>query len=91
MLIFVSLCFVIPLNSACAERGFSLHITLKTKLRNRLRIQAIDALMRCKSMIEDYKTFDYEAALALHNTTPRVVKMQGVFAALGVLANDGTD
>lgn len=39
MLKFVYICLVIPLNSAIAERGFSLHNGIKTKLRNRLRIR----------------------------------------------------
>lgn len=59
MLKFVYLCLVITLNSAIAERGFSLHNSIKTKLRNMLRIKTIDALIWSKTLANSWKNFDY--------------------------------
>lgn len=79
---FAEICFVVPLNSACAERGFSLHNLIKSKLRNRMRLPALDALMRSKSQNVDYKTFDYEAAVSKYHEKGSIYKMPKVFAAV---------
>lgn len=84
VLIFVHVCFVVPMNSACAERGFSLHNTIKTKLRNRLRIPSLDALMRTRSQKVDYQTFNYEAAISMYHGKrgQSGLKLPKVFAAV---------
>jgi hypothetical protein len=37
---------ILPVSSACAERGFSCHSRIKTRLRNRLSTEVLDDLMR---------------------------------------------
>jgi hypothetical protein len=78
----VQICFVVPLNSACAERGFSLHNLIKTKLRNRMRIPALDALMRTQSQDVDFRKFNYEAAVSMYHEKGTLFKMPRVFAAV---------
>ena len=89
MLMFVEVSFTVPMNSACGERGFSEHGIVKNKLRNRLRIVTLDALMRCTSLLEDYKTFDYAAAVKLFHDRPQAFRMPGVFKAVNALEYDG--
>ena len=56
------LALVIPVNTACCERGFSTYNIIKTKLRNQLKIMQIDCLMRVKFLsklgYEQAKSFD---------------------------------
>lgn len=85
MLKFVEVCFVIPMNSCCAERGFSEHGVIKNKLRNRMRIKTVDALMRCRSMVDDYKGFDYQAAVKLYHQKPQGFLMPSVLQAVNAL------
>ena len=40
--------FTLPVHTAAVERGFSLHRLIKHRLRSRLRIVTLDALMRTK-------------------------------------------
>ena len=54
---------VIPLNTACVERGFSHHGIIKSKLRSRLKVVNIDSLLRVKLLCRDYKKFDYQRAI----------------------------
>ena len=49
---------VIPLNTACVERGFSHHGIIKNKLRSRLKVVNVDSLLRVKLLCRDYKKFD---------------------------------
>lgn len=89
MLKFVEVCFTVPMNSARAERGFSEHGIVKTKLRNRLRIVTLDALMRCTDMVSDYKDFDYDAAVSLYHQKPKGFRMPRVFQAVNALEYEG--
>ena len=89
MLKFVYLCLVIPLNSAIAERGFSLHNSIKTKLRNRLRIVTIDALIRSKTLVDSWEKFDYAMLENLYHEKPQNFKMPGLFAAVNSIEYDG--
>jgi hypothetical protein len=45
-LVYIMLC--IPLNTACCERGFSIHSAIKTKIRSRTSIAILDTLIRIK-------------------------------------------
>ena len=42
----VAIGLVIPLNTACVQRGFSLHAGIKTKLHSRLKVPQVDAMLR---------------------------------------------
>ena len=65
---------MIPINTACCERGFSTYNIIKSKLRNQLKIMQIDSFMRIKALSEPSKeqdpmkplrafdTFDFDAA-----------------------------
>lgn len=46
----VLIMFLIPVQTAVVERGFSLHKLIKSKLRNRLQISTVDSLLRIKLM-----------------------------------------
>ena len=59
---------VIPLNTACLERGFSHHGIIKNKLRSRLKVVNVDSLLSVKLLCRDYKKFDYQRAMELHDT-----------------------
>ncbi|BBM98168.1 hypothetical protein Mp_1g11360 [Marchantia polymorpha subsp. ruderalis] len=89
MLKFVYLCLVIPLNSAIAERGFSLHNSIKTKLRNRLRIKTIDALIRTKTLAKSLENFDYLQLEELYHHKPQNFKLPSLFQAVNALDYDG--
>lgn len=78
VLLLVQVWFVVPMNSACAERGFLLHHSIKIKLRNRMRIPSLDALMRTNSQIVDFKTFKYEAAVSMYHDKQEKYKMPKV-------------
>jgi hypothetical protein len=45
-MVYIMLC--IPLNTACCERGFSIHTAVKTKVRSRTSIEILDGLLRIK-------------------------------------------
>ena len=57
---------VIPLNTACVERGFSHHGIIKNKLS--LKVVNVDSLLRVKLLCQDYKKFDYQRAMELHDS-----------------------
>ena len=57
---------VIPLNTACVERGFSHHVVIKNKHRSRLKV--VDFLLRVKLLCQDYKKFDDQRAMELHDS-----------------------
>ena len=59
---------VIPLNTACVERGFSHHGIIKNKFRSRLKVVNVDSLLRVKLLCRDYKKFDYQRAMELHDS-----------------------
>ena len=48
MLILLHASFVIAMQTACVERGFSLHRIFKSRLANRLRVLTLDSLLRIK-------------------------------------------
>ena len=45
---FVYICFSLPVQSAVVEQGFSIHRTVKSRLRNKLKVTTLDSLMRMK-------------------------------------------
>ena len=68
MFCLVMLGLVVPLNTACVERGFSHHGIIKNKLRTRLKIVHVDSLLRVKLLCHDYKGFAYTRAMDLHHS-----------------------
>ena len=66
MFTMVSVGLVVPLNTACVERGFSHHGIIKNKLRNSLKVLQMDSLLRVKLLCNDYQSFDYNTAAELH-------------------------
>ena len=65
MLVAIGIGLVIPLNTACVDRGFSLHCNIKNKLRNRWKIPQVNAMLRIKLLYGLYQDFDYPAAIDL--------------------------
>ena len=59
---------IVPLNTACVERGFSHHGIIKNKLRTRLKVVHVDSLLRVKLLCKGYQEFDYPRALQLHGS-----------------------
>lgn len=57
----VHVSFCIPVETACVERGFSLHRVTKDRLRNRLMIATVDALLRVK-FLGSVAAFDFQSA-----------------------------
>jgi hypothetical protein len=45
----VNVMFLIPVQTADVERGFSVHCILKNRLSNRLKIHTLDSLLRVAS------------------------------------------
>ena len=64
---------VIPLNLARVERGFSHHGFIKNKLRSRLKVVNVDSLLMVKLLCRDYKKFDYQLAMELHDTMHNLI------------------
>ena len=89
MLKFVYLCVVIPLNSAIVERGFSLHNSIKTKRRNRLRIITIDALIWCKTSAQSWENFDYLQLEDLYHNKPQNFRLPALLQAVNAIEYDG--
>ena len=54
---------VIPLNTACVERGFSLHCNVKNRLSNRLKVAQVDGMIKVRQLSPDYQEFNYQAAI----------------------------
>ena len=63
MFTLVSVGLVLALNTAVVERGFSLHLIIKNKLRNRLKVAQVDAMIRLKLLCPPYEHFQYQAAI----------------------------
>ena len=64
---------VIPLNTACVERGFSHHGIIKNKHRIRLKVVNVDSLLRVKLLCRDYKKLDYQRAMELHDCMHNII------------------
>ena len=62
--------FLIPVQTAVVERGFSLHKRIKNKLRNRLEIVTVDSLMRVKLLCNDLEGFDVDVAAKKYVISP---------------------
>ena len=62
--------FLIPVQTAVVERGFSLHKIIKNKLRNRLEIVTVDSLMRVKLLCNDLEGFDVDVAAKKYVISP---------------------
>lgn len=55
---------MIPVQTACVERGFSLHRVIKNRLRNRLKVATIDSLLRVFFLApRPLKSFPFEKAV----------------------------
>lgn len=89
MLKFVYLCLVLPLKSVSAKGGFSLHNSIKTKLRYRLRIKTIDALIPSKTLAKSWENFDYLQLEELYHDKPKNFKLLSLFQAVNALEYDG--
>jgi len=64
--------FLIPVQSAVVERGFSLHRIVKNRLSNGMQIMTLDSLLRVKMLTHGPATdsFDYAAAAKAHSFVP---------------------
>lgn len=89
MLKFVYLCFVIPLNNAIAKRGFSLHNSVKTKIRNRSRIKTIDALIGSNTLAKSWENFNYLQLQKLDHHKTQNFKLPSLFQDVNDLECDG--
>lgn len=69
-LAYIALC--IPVETACVERGFSVHRVTKDKLKSVMKIVTVDALLRVKFLGDDEYDCD-SAALALAQDEDRMV------------------
>ena len=63
ILVFIYVYFTIPLQTAVVERGFSVHRNIKTRLRNLLRVQTIDSLLRVILLAPPLNEFPMDDAL----------------------------
>jgi len=70
LFLLVQIMFLIPVQTAVVERGFSLHKIIKSKLRNRLQIMTIDSLLRVKLLCTDLEGFDVDAAAKKYVVSP---------------------
>jgi len=66
----VQIMFLIPVQTAVVERGFSLHKIIKSNLRNALKIIPMDSLLRVKLLCHDLVSFDVDAAAKKYVTSP---------------------
>ena len=72
----VHVMFLIPVQTAMIERGFSLHRTLKNLLSNRLKVMTLDSLLRIKlgtaaqSMSELEGSGCIDSAAGVHSYSP---------------------
>ncbi len=67
-------CLVIPVSTVDCERGFSTQNRIKTKLRNRLKTNRLDQLMRIKIEGPPIREFDFTKAMEMwaHSKTRRI-------------------
>jgi len=72
LLVLVDIMFVVPVQTAVVERGFSMHRIIKNRLSNRMSIMTLDSLLRIKLLTQGQSVndFDVEAAVAVHNFVP---------------------
>ena len=63
----------LPAQSACVERGFSLHRCTKSRLRTNLELDTLDSLLRLRSLIgrHEWKDYDLSDALEVYESQPR--------------------
>ena len=66
----VQIMFLIPVQTAVVERGFSLHKIIKSKLRNALKIITMDSLLRVKLLCHGLESFDVDAAAQKYMVSP---------------------
>ena len=70
-----NICLLLPILTACCERGFSTLNRTKTKLRNRLKLETLDTLMRIDLEGPPIDTFDFSAALSISERTQDFFRM----------------
>jgi len=58
--------FLIPVQTAVVERGFSLHRIMKYQLSNRMQVMTLDSLY----MGKEFDSFDYDAATKAYSFVP---------------------
>lgn len=63
--IFISGLMCLPHASAAAERVFSQLNLIKSKTRNRLKINTCSALLHVKEMLEDHSCFNFKHSSGL--------------------------
>ena len=59
-----NICLLLPVSTACCERGFSTLSRTKTKLRNRLKTETLDMLMCIDLEGPPIENFNFAAALS---------------------------
>ena len=59
-----NICLLLPVSTACCERGFSTLNRTKTKLRNRLKTETLDTLMRIDLEGPPIENFNFAAVLS---------------------------
>ena len=64
--------FIIPVQTAVVERGFSLHRIVKNRLTNSLKIMTLDSLLRIKLLTlgQKLEDFDIDAAVKAFTYVP---------------------
>jgi len=72
VLMMANIMFIIPVQTAVVERGFSFHRILKNRLTNRLKIMTLDSLLRIKllTLKQKLEDFDFDAAAKAYTYVP---------------------
>ena len=58
-------CLTLPVSTVCCERGFSTQNRIKTKLRNRMKVRRLDALMRISEEGPPVKDLDFSKPIEM--------------------------
>lgn len=72
MLTLATVMFIIPVQTADVERGFSVHRILKNRLTNRMKVLTLDSLLRIKLLTagQSVGQFDRIGAAKIHSYVP---------------------
>lgn len=65
MFTMASIWLVLALNTTLVECGLSLHLVIKDRLRYRLKVAQVDAMIRLKLSCPPYDQFQYQPAIDL--------------------------
>ena len=90
LLMIANIMFIIPVQTAVVERGFSLHRIVKNRLTNSLKIMTLDSLLMIKLLTlgQKLEDFDIDAAVKAFTYVPVANRRAMMLSTLFEKVND---